>query len=76
MTGYKIRERSGTSFECLDSACYSHSPTHSPPTPLHRQIKVLHEALARIFFNEYAERLTQGQGAFLPIHQIYLMGVQ
>jgi hypothetical protein len=26
---------------------------HSPPTPLHRQIKVLHEALARFFFHAF-----------------------
>jgi hypothetical protein len=46
------------------------------PTPLHCQIKVLHEALACIFFNGYAERLTEGQTAFLPIQQTHLMGVQ
>ena len=49
---------------------------NSPSTPLHRQIKVLHEALACIFFNGYAERLTEGQTAFLPILETYLMGVQ
>jgi hypothetical protein len=27
---------------------------NSPYTPLHRQIKVLHEALARTFFNGFA----------------------
>jgi hypothetical protein len=57
-------------------ACYSHSPTHLPPTALHRQIKVLHEALARTFSNGYAERLTEGQTAFLPILKTHLMGVQ
>ena len=59
--------------------CYQPVTTtrpHSPPTPLHRQIKVLHEALARIFLNGYAERLTEGQTAFLPIHLTHLMGVQ
>jgi hypothetical protein len=49
---------------------------NSPSTPLHHQIRGLHEALARIFFNGYAERLTEGQTAFLPIQQTHLMGVQ
>ena len=61
------------------AAYYSHSPTRPLAhtlTPLHRQIKVFHEALARIFFNGYAERLTGGQTAFLSIHETHLMGVQ
>ena len=33
-------------------ACHS----HSPPTALHRQIKVLHEALARIFFHTFKHK--------------------
>jgi hypothetical protein len=49
---------------------------HTPPNPLHRQINVLHEALARYFLNGYAERLTEGQTAFLPILETHLMGVQ
>jgi hypothetical protein len=28
----------------------------STPTPLHRQIKVLHEALARIFFHAFKHK--------------------
>jgi hypothetical protein len=29
---------------------------HTPPNPLHRQIKVLHEALARIFFHAFKHK--------------------